>query len=105
MHASTFRRELQRIDRQSRGKESDARKAIKQLVHRTGAAALIEGDRIIGYRMRDGSVACTKVRYKTSVDALDDLCRIARLPNREHKPVRDYRCPWCSGYHLTSRQA
>lgn len=105
MHASTFNRERRKIERQSRGKHARERRALQHLVRRVGAAAIIEGNRIIGYRMRDGSVACSKVRYRTDVDAQLDLVRIHRLPNNGHKPIRFYRCPWCHGYHLTSRPA
>jgi hypothetical protein len=72
-------------------------------VHRVGAAAIIEGNRVVGYRMRDGSVACVKVRYRDEVEAKLDLLRIAAAPNHGHKPIRVYRCPWCAGWHSTSR--
>ena len=105
MHASTFNRERQRIERRSRGKVAKVRRALHQLVQRAGAATIIEGNRIVGYRMRDGSVACLKIRYRTDVDAQLDMLRIQALPTVGHKPIRAYRCPWCHGYHLTSRRA
>lgn len=80
-------------------------RALCQLVQRVGAATVVEGNRIVGYRMRDGSMACSKVRYVTAADAATDLKRIALLPTGGHKPVRAYSCPWCRGFHLTSRPA
>lgn len=103
MHASDFNRERRRIERQSRGKLSHEKRALKQLVARTRAIAIIEGHRIIGYRMPDASVACVKIRYRDESAAVLDLVRIAGMPHHAHKPVRSYRCPWCFGYHLTSR--
>lgn len=103
MHASTFQRERRKIERQARGKASRERRALRQLVQRVGAAAVIEGNRIIGYRMRDGSVACSKVRYRDDLAAQLDLARIRALPTAGHKPIRAYHCPWCHGFHLTSR--
>lgn len=103
MRASIFTRERLRIERQWQGKRAGARKALQHLVRREGAALVIEGNRRVGYRMRDGSVACLKVRYHSVHDAAQDIARIQGLPNSEHKPCRVYLCPWCSGFHLTSR--
>lgn len=105
MHASIFNRERRRIERQAQGVAARERRALRHLVQRVGGAAIIEGKRIIGYRMRDGSVACSKVRYRSEDDARADLLRIAQLPNSGHKPIRAYHCPWCRGAHLTSRPA
>ncbi|QJB21786.1 hypothetical protein XccvBFoX1_gp47 [Xanthomonas phage FoX1] len=103
MKASVFSRELRKIEIQSRGKAAAVRSATRQLVSRNGAAAIIEGHKVIGYRMRDGSVACLKLRYYTAQDGHTEMARIREGANHKYLPVRVYHCPWCDGYHLTSR--
>lgn len=105
MHARQFTRERHRIERQAGGKQRHADAALRHLVRRTGAIAVIANHRIVGYRMRDGSVACMKQRYRTFIDAQQDLTRIQRIARHTHVPVHVYRCQWCAGFHLTSRAA
>ncbi len=50
-------------------------------------------------RMCDG-----KVRYRSEVDAMLARERIAAKGHERGKePRRQYRCPVCKGWHLTSR--
>lgn len=46
---------------------------------------------------------CSKVRYRTSADALDVLIRTARKPREHRREHRRYICTSCGGYHLTSQ--
>lgn len=105
MHASEFKRRHQRIVVEARGNKRRENRAFAQLVKRARAAVVIANRRIIGYRMRDGSVACVKIRYRSEVDAALDLSRIRAASNHSHIPVRVYRCGFCFGWHLTSRPA
>lgn len=45
-----------------------------------------------------------KVRYRTSLDAKIALAKThrSRKPKRDEK--RYYRCPYCDGWHLTSKE-
>lgn len=49
---------------------------------------------------------CTKIRYRTRVDALIALSRLQRKDSTRRAKLeqRAYRCPNCRGWHLTSRR-
>jgi hypothetical protein len=101
MQCHKFARQLARIE----GSSKRQRKAREALVHRSGAASIVSRNKVVGWRMRDGSVVCAKHRYATCESADHDLERIARVATHKHIPVRVYLCPECHGFHLTSRQA
>lgn len=99
MQRHTFARHLGRI--QAKGRHQN--KARAALVRRARAATIIQGGKVIGWRLPDGSVICVKRRYSTREAALLDLARITRVATHSHIPVRAYACPYCRGYHLTSK--
>lgn len=79
------------------------RKAVRALAKRVGAALLIPNGRRVGYRMKDGSVACEKQRFRDESVARAELHRIGRHASHGYVPVRAYHCEWCGGWHLTSK--
>lgn len=79
------------------------RKALEALITRAGAALIVPGGRVIGYRLPDGSVACEKQRFPNEDAAGAELVRIRRDAAHSYIPVRAYACDWCSGWHLTSK--
>jgi hypothetical protein len=101
MNRHTFARHLGRI----KGSAKQQRKAREALVHRAHAVTIIHGGKIIGWRMPNGKVVCVKRRYSTSEAAAVDLARIRRVATHSYIPVRAYACPYCHGFHLTSRPA
>lgn len=101
MQRHTFARHLGRIQ----GKSKHQRKAREALVRRARAAHIIVGGKVIGWRLPDGSVVCVKRRYSTREAAAVDLARITRVATHAHIPVRAYACPYCRGFHLTSKPA
>lgn len=108
MRAGEFARRRARIqcDRGDKLRPHGAgyqRKALRALVKRSGAALIVPNGRVVGYRMRDGSVACMKQRYRSETAAHAELSRIASHASHSYVPVRAYRCEWCDGWHLTSR--
>jgi hypothetical protein len=55
-------------------------------------------------RQRDAMCA-GKRRYRDEVAAMMALSRIGtRGRDRGTAPIRQYRCPYCRGWHLTSQQ-
>jgi hypothetical protein len=79
------------------------RKALRALVKRAGAIRIVPNGREVGYRMREGGVACAKQRFRVAHAAESELFRIGRHASHAHIPVRVYVCDWCGGIHLTSR--
>jgi hypothetical protein len=45
-----------------------------------------------------------KGRYATWEDANRHLGNINKCDSRIKKPIRVYECPFCNGFHLTSRE-
>ncbi len=105
IRAGDFARRLGRIEHNAAHGRSRAyrRKAVRALVKRAGAALIVPRGRVVGYRLPDGGVACTKQRYRSQGAADAELARIGRHAQRAYVPVRTYLCEWCGGYHLTSR--
>lgn len=108
MRAGEFARRRARIESEKgtatcRHGRSYRRKAMRALVKRAGAARIIPNGRRVGYRLPDGSVACDKQRFRTLEAAQTELARIAVHSAHAYVPVRAYLCPWCGGYHVTSR--
>jgi hypothetical protein len=101
MKCHTFARQLALIERRQNRKN----KARQALIRRAGAAYIILHGKVVGWRMRDGSVVCAKRRYATHEAAAYDLARITRDATNAHTPVRAYQCPACLGHHLTSKHA
>ncbi|WP_441253659.1 hypothetical protein [Bradyrhizobium sp. 613_E4_N2_2] len=101
MQCHKFARQLARID----GNGKHRRKALAALVRRSGAASILSHNRVVGWRMRDGSVVCAKHRYASHESAAVDLARITHVATHKHIPVRVYPCPSCRGFHLTSKPA
>lgn len=103
MKAAEFTRRRVRAEIEYRAKGRSYKAALRHLVQRSKAVIVVANNKIIGYRMTDGSVSCLKRRYQNSIDAELDLARIHAKANHGHIPVRAYRCEWCHGWHLTSR--
>lgn len=105
MKAGAFVRKRALILRRAGDRAAFARRAIDKLAREFGAVPAMDGRRAIGWLMPDGSIACDKLRYREEVDARLELLRIAKHSgHRAHVPVRAYACPWCHGWHLTSRE-
>ena len=103
MQAGEFARRLARIECSHRRGAGFRRKATRALGKRAGAAIIIPQGRRVGFRMTDGSVVCHKQRFRTTESAVAELERIAHHASHAYIPVRAYRCEWCGGWHLTSR--
>lgn len=103
MNAAQFNRKRAAIDRRARGRAWFVRKAVAHLMRDAGAVPVVAGGRVVGFQMPDGSVACSKQRYRDDVSAQLELARIARHASHGYVPVRAYRCEFCAGFHLTSR--
>lgn len=104
MHASTFARKRARIERRAGDRPALLRKAMAHLLHDAGAAEIIIRGQLVGWRMQDGTVVCVKRRYRDWLQAQLELQNIAKHSRHAHVPVRVYHCPWCGGFHLTSRE-
>ncbi len=48
------------------------------------------------------SKACDKKLFITQEEAKKELKRIRKLHQKKTKPKREYECPKCGGWHLTS---
>lgn len=103
MHASEFARKRAKIERRAGGRAAFFRKAMNHLVHEAGAVVIVMGGRLVGWRMTDGSVVCTKQRYRDEITAQLALATIGQHARHKHIPVRAYACQHCNGWHLTSQ--
>jgi len=103
MRASEFARRRARIDHRDHGDGNRSRKARRALLKRARAIRVIRHGRVVAYRMRDGSVACVKERFRSEATATHEIGRIAETSLHAYIPVRAYLCDLCSGWHLTSR--
>jgi hypothetical protein len=103
MNASTFARYVERIERRMHGKPARQLKAIRSMARRERAAMVFANGKLVGFRLRDGSMVCRKHRYRDEAAALVDLARIAYTSTSSKVPVRAYRCGECHGWHLTSK--
>ena len=54
--------------------------------------------------VRDAPRRCWKRRFSSEYDAQRALDRIIDRSTRTHVPTRVYDCPYCEGWHLTSRE-
>lgn len=53
---------------------------------------------------QDARMNCTKVRYRTKLDAMIALASTQRSQETKREERRFYRCPDCRGWHLTSQK-
>lgn len=104
MNAATFARFMEKIERRMHGKPGRQLKAIRSMARRERAALVFTNGKLIGFRLRDGSMVCRKRRYRDEAAALVDLARIIYTSTSSKVPVRAYRCENCAGWHLTSKQ-
>lgn len=104
MNAHQFIRQRVRIEQRfAPGRKRQD--AIANLVRDARAAVILIHRKAIGYRMTTGEVVCIKHRYRTHEDAVETMAKIhAATGGAGHVPVRAYPCPYCKGFHLTSRQ-
>lgn len=103
MNAAQFARARQRIEREAKDRKGYLRKALRHLVRESRAITVINGPRIVGWRMRDGTMVCRKDRYATREQAVNHMLTIQAEFGKKGKPRRAYECPYCGGVHLTSR--
>lgn len=103
MHAAEFARQLARIERRARGRGEFMRKATAHLVAEADARPIRSEGRLIGYAMPNGGVVCLKARYRDWLEAQVELQNIAAHGKGARLPARVYRCPFCAGWHLTSK--
>jgi hypothetical protein len=103
MHASEFARKRAKIERRAKGRTQFARKAMEHLQREAQATQIIVKGRVVAWLMKDGGVVCAKERYHDAIQAQLELVRIARFARNSYVPVRAYPCPYCHGFHLTSR--
>jgi hypothetical protein len=109
MNASELARRLARIrcdqgDEYRRRGKAFVRNATRAVVKRARAALIIPHGRQVGHRVPSGGVVCEKERYRTQQAADAELNRIQVHAANQYKPERAYRCPWCGGWHLTSKR-
>jgi hypothetical protein len=103
MNAAQFSRARQRIEREAKSRKGYGTKALRRLVREARAVTVIGGTRIIGWRMRDGTMVCRKDRYSTRDQAVAVMLGIQAEYGKAGKPRRAYECNFCGGFHLTSR--
>lgn len=103
MNADRFAQMARKIERRLANEPRRQREAIKRMARKAGAVQVIVGGKIVGFRLRDGSMVCRKRRYRDEVEARIDMARIAATSAAKRVPVRAYHCPYCSGWHTTSQ--
>lgn len=105
MNSRNFARQRALILNRGRG-DRHQRRAMSHLVREADAQPIHAGGKLVGYRMPDGFVVCEKRRYRDRAAAmaeLDNVHAFAHLHPNKRLPVRAYPCPWCGGWHVTSR--
>jgi hypothetical protein len=103
MNARTFMRHRKGIMRLDT--ERQQKRAMDHLLRKSKAAIIVVNGKVVGWRMKDGTMVCAKTRFQTQERADIELERIAeRAPPGSHIPIRAYACPQCRGFHLTSQQ-
>lgn len=105
MRASEFTRHRDRIEADTGKKGDKYREAMASLLKRARAVLVVVNDKIVGYRMTDGSFVCLKKRFATMGAADYALERITESPRTDKIPVRVYQCERCNGWHLTSKRS
>ncbi|SAL03229.1 hypothetical protein AWB77_06744 [Caballeronia fortuita] len=103
MNAAQFSRARQRIEREAKDRKGFGPKAMRKLIRESRAVTVIWGQRIVGWRMRDGSMVCKKDRYATREQAVAVMLGIQAEYGKQGKPRRAYQCEFCGGHHLTSK--
>jgi hypothetical protein len=104
MNAGEFTRRRERIERETRRKDSWRKRALQQLVREAQAVAIIVERHLVGWQLPNGQNACIKRRYNCEATAMLALTTIQRADGHHTKPIRSYPCAHCGGWHLTSQQ-
>lgn len=105
MNVREFMKHRGRIERKYQN-ESQRRTAIRHLVREAGAAVVIMGGKMTGWRLKDGTIVCVKRRHKDEAGAQEEMARAHSSNWNGHRvPTRAYKCPHCHGWHLTSQPA
>lgn len=104
MNAAEFIKQRVRIHQQpGRGPQWRAR-ALAQLVKQARAVPVYAGGKVVSYTLPNGQVVCTKQRFRDQAGAESYLDGLTLFEGTRAKhPQRVYRCPNCSGWHLTSQ--
>jgi hypothetical protein len=103
MNAAAFIRRRSIIEHVGEKKHSWRMKALAALIRQAKAQPVLVDRRMIGHRLPCGDIVCAKVRYKNGPVAQDAMLQIQLTSGTHDKPVRIYACPYCQGWHLTSR--
>lgn len=104
MNAERFAAMARKIERRLADEPRRQREAIKRMARQAGAVQVIASGKVVGFRLRDGSMVCRKRRYRDEVAARIDMARIAATSGAKRVPVRAYHCPHCAGWHTTSQR-
>lgn len=104
MNARGFARQRARLEQRHQG--ATLRRAMMHLVREARARVVIVNDKPVGFILPNGEVVCEKRRYRSEDAAVAELQGIHQFDEvnaARRVPVRAYRCPYCRGWHLTSR--
>jgi hypothetical protein len=102
MNALQFSRQRTRILRSQRPAGWQDR-AMRKLIEQARAIPLVSAHSIIGWRLPTMEVVCAKRRYPDHERAVSDMLAIQAEYGKDGRPRRAYQCPFCDGWHLTSR--
>jgi hypothetical protein len=103
MNAHQFSRHRARIDDELRSQEWK-RQAFRHLLNQARVIIILAEWKVRGWRLPTGEIVCIKRRYQDEASAGQVLGNIHLTSGTHKKPVRVYPCPYCSGWHLTSRE-
>lgn len=103
MNAAQFSRARERIERDDHKGEHFQRHALARLVLRARGIRIVAKNKVIGWRLVDGSVVCAKRRFVTRDAGENYMLCIQAQEGKANAPRRVYQCDFCSGFHLTSQ--
>lgn len=103
MNAHQFSRHRARIEDDLRSPQWK-RDAFRHLLRQARVIIILAEWKVRGWRLPTGEVICIKRRYQTEGHASLVLDNIGMTSGTHRKPVRAYPCPYCTGWHLTSRE-
>lgn len=105
MNARGFARQRAKLEMRHHG--AALRKAMLHLVREARARVMVVDGKTVGYHLPSGEVVCIKRRFRSEEAALGEITGAVRFvpvnPEGQRRPVRAYRCPYCRGWHTTSR--
>jgi hypothetical protein len=102
MNAVQFSRQRTRILRSNRAEGWQAR-AMRKLINQSRAIPVVSAHSVIGWRLPTHEIVCAKRRYPEQQRAIADMLAMQAEYGKEGRPRRAYQCPFCDGWHLTSK--